>query len=733
MFGWHGSMRISLIYCVALALLAAATVVSADGSGGIFSVPLIHPLKNGQDDAEIANKQYHFMRRLSNSQMSYFKPTRHESGDPTKTAFVFLESGATKSFSDQVRQDVENDIAQAQDNQNYELGYSSGSSSSLSREIPSQFNLDLRDQYNMLDVGQIEIGEPAQSFRVIFDTGSANLLIPSYLCQADGCVQAYNRYHPEASNTYRTETPPELRREHRYKAITVYYGSAMAKAVLGTDNVFVSGMQVKDAMLGQMLEQDGSFSLGTFDGVCGLGLRALFVGSGKCLIDTIHSQNLLKRTQMAFYLSNVPDSAGSLTFGGYDKQYMEEEEFHFMDLLYDDFWSVALTGVSFGGSESKHCSDKFPCEAILDTGTTLVLLPPQFMPELLTSLHLESDNDIKDNDVICQSMHDLPTITFHMGEGVKSKKFSLEPKDYVLKVPGICALGFASTDSVMSSDTLDDPSVVPTASLGASRLVSFALMSGGLVAVLVAFILAFKGASGGLKIDFLSIFTWSVIGGAVASFFVFGTLMLMQTYQADTAASAAAVNQGLMLTGGTDGSKHTYGYRHRPRRYQNQVNAPRRIPHGVAQTPLTFDHEGLDKTGNVFHGHSQSSKAADEDSDNSIVLGAVFLRKFYTMFDYDNKRVGMSLARHPEEATLYADGSAGQPEASYRAPNRNKYAKHKRHKKAHRNNKSKNDALVEESEKILNHSDSLPKTTEVTVIKSGYKKKSKAQTSSLQA
>merc|ERR1719335_690941 len=48
--------------------------------------------------------------------------------------------------------------------------------------------------------GTIEMGTPPQEFKVIFDTGSGNLIIPSKTCDMPGC-NAHKKYAPSDSTS----------------------------------------------------------------------------------------------------------------------------------------------------------------------------------------------------------------------------------------------------------------------------------------------------------------------------------------------------------------------------------------------------------------------------------------------------------------------------------------------------------------------------------------------------
>ena len=60
--------------------------------------------------------------------------------------------------------------------------------------------------------GQLQIGTPPQNFTVCFDTGSADLWIPSASCQAPSCT-AHDQFYAGDSSTFLVE-PSSLATPH---------------------------------------------------------------------------------------------------------------------------------------------------------------------------------------------------------------------------------------------------------------------------------------------------------------------------------------------------------------------------------------------------------------------------------------------------------------------------------------------------------------------------------------
>uniref|UniRef100_A0A8C3YVY2 Peptidase A1 domain-containing protein n=1 Tax=Catagonus wagneri TaxID=51154 RepID=A0A8C3YVY2_9CETA len=99
----------------------------------------------------------------------------------------------------------------------------------------------LSNYFDMVYIGEISIGTPPQQFSVVFDTGSADLWVPSNECHSKACF-THRRFNPSLSRTFH---PTD-------RSILLEYGSGKISGILGYDTVQV--MWTPQARAGLALE-----------------------------------------------------------------------------------------------------------------------------------------------------------------------------------------------------------------------------------------------------------------------------------------------------------------------------------------------------------------------------------------------------------------------------------------------------------------------------------------------
>merc|ERR1740127_126024 len=150
--------------------------------------------------------------------------------------------------------------------------------------------------------GTIELGTPPQKFKVIFDTGSGNLIVPSSQCSVPGC-KPHKKYDSKSSTSS--------------MIVQNEKGEGHAEISFGTGQI--AGDFFKDKMcIGESICIDASFIAADhestspfqeipFDGIMGLGFKDLSMGKGFNMIDELTSSSQLPGGQISFYLTDGGD------------------------------------------------------------------------------------------------------------------------------------------------------------------------------------------------------------------------------------------------------------------------------------------------------------------------------------------------------------------------------------------------------------------------------------------
>lgn len=272
---------------------------------------------------------------------------------------------------------------------------------------------------------EIELGTPPQKFKVILDTGSSNLWVPSKQCGSIACY-LHNKYDSSASHTYKANgTSFEIR-----------YGSGSLSGFVSQDTLTIGDLTVKKQDFAEATSEPGlAFAFGRFDGILGLGYDRLSVNGIVPPIYNMIDQGLLDEPVFAFYLGTT-DQQSEATFGGVDKDHFKGKLIK-LPVTRKAYWEVELKSISFGDSTAKLESTG----AVLDTGTSLIALPTT-LAELLNKEIGAKKGFNGQYTVDCSKRDSLPDLSFNLG----GHDFAITAYDYVLEVSGSCISAFMGMD-----------------------------------------------------------------------------------------------------------------------------------------------------------------------------------------------------------------------------------------------------------------------------------------------
>lgn len=213
-----------------------------------------------------------------------------------------------------------------------------------------------------LDYSQITIGTPPQEFKVVLDTGSSNLWVPSSSCSSIACY-LHSKYDSSASSTYKKNGSD----------FAIQYGSGSLEGFVSRDTVTIGDIVVKEQLFAEATNEPGlAFAFGRFDGILGLGFDTISVNKISPPFYNMLEQGTLDEPVFAFYLgdSNTEGDDSEATFGGVDKSHYTGELVN-IPLRRKAYWEVDFDAIAFGDN----VAELENTGVILDTGTSLIALP----------------------------------------------------------------------------------------------------------------------------------------------------------------------------------------------------------------------------------------------------------------------------------------------------------------------------------------------------------------------
>ncbi|KAJ7119368.1 aspartic peptidase domain-containing protein [Mycena crocata] len=219
----------------------------------------------------------------------------------------------------------------------------------------------------------VDIGTPPQSFNMIVDTGSGDMIVASASCAS--CQGAGTLYDYSLSSTAFNNT------SRGFKTIT--YGQGSVNGSVFEDTISLGPYYEFSVDFLQITEVSQGLIPSPVSGILGLAFHGVAQVAGIPLWESLIGTGRTPAPLMAFWLSRFVGSmsatkeqpGGSFTFGGVNSS-LFSGEIEFLDITDTEntFWSLNLSDITVQGKAVNIVSATKT--AVIDTGTSAIGGPP---------------------------------------------------------------------------------------------------------------------------------------------------------------------------------------------------------------------------------------------------------------------------------------------------------------------------------------------------------------------
>ncbi|OBA19145.1 Asp-domain-containing protein [Metschnikowia bicuspidata var. bicuspidata NRRL YB-4993] len=318
--------------------------------------------------------------------------------------------------------------------QAFAAGQPAGQAPQHVAEIPfvdSQLQHDapLTNYLNAQYFTEISLGTPGQPFKVILDTGSSNLWVPSKDCSSLACF-LHSKYDHDQSSSYKANGTD----------FKIQYGSGAMQGYVSQDTLTMGDLVIPNQDFAEATLEPGlAFAFGKFDGILGLAYDTI---SQNKIVPPVYNaihQGMFDAPQFGFYLGDVnkdENNGGVATFGGYDES-LFKGDLTWLPVRRKAYWEVTFEGIGLGDEFAELAKTG----AAIDTGTSLITLPSS-LAEIINAKIGATKSWSGQYQVDCDSRESLPDLTLNLG----GHNFTLTAFDYTLEVSGSCISAFTPMD-----------------------------------------------------------------------------------------------------------------------------------------------------------------------------------------------------------------------------------------------------------------------------------------------
>lgn len=280
--------------------------------------------------------------------------------------------------------------------------------------------------------GTVSIGTPAQDVRVVYDTGSSNLWASDI---KPGLLSSHKYYDHSKSSTYVANG----------STFNIRYGSGPVSGFYSKDTIALGDISIPEYTFAEVNNTKGlgpAFSIGHFDGICGMGWDDISVDHVETPLRALVRSGKLPEPVFAFYLGSG-GAKGELVLGGVDPNHYTGD-FAYTPVIDSapgkvGYWALTMDDFKVNGQSVTSTR-----KAIVDSGTSLLAVPTADMAKIAQLVGAKKVLPFppfnKEYTVDCNSPG--PDLDIVIG----GNTYTLKKEDYIIKDETICLFGMTGLD-----------------------------------------------------------------------------------------------------------------------------------------------------------------------------------------------------------------------------------------------------------------------------------------------
>jgi len=274
--------------------------------------------------------------------------------------------------------------------------------------------LVMKNFANAQYIVEMQIGSPPQTLKMIADSGSSDLVVPSRECSEDrGCGgMQHKQFDTTVSKSFAGP----------YGRVDTAYGQGETECVKIRDAAIIGGLTSEHQdMLLMTTNGLSGYSSAAYDGILGMGIEKMARKNATSFLTALPCTN-----KFTMCIGNRNEEDGVLYLGDERVEALDwapQYSFPARPIFTADipFWGLYMSKVAMSTGVSLNCEPK--CAAIVDSGSSLISLPAKMLYTLLEQLPPGYSND-------CGNFSALPELTLT----IEGQQFKMKPRDYMVMV-----------------------------------------------------------------------------------------------------------------------------------------------------------------------------------------------------------------------------------------------------------------------------------------------------------